>query len=100
MTRMEEIKASVTVTNTGNRPGEEVVQLYIQDLYGSVVRPVNELKGFKKIFLNPGESERVTFTIKEEDLKYYTSDMNYKSLHIVRNVFYFKVTHMNQLQVL
>lgn len=79
MTRMEEIKASVTVTNTGNRPGEEVVQFYIQDLYGSVVRPVKELKGFKKIFLNPGESERVTFTITEEDLKYYTSDMNYKS---------------------
>ncbi|MBT2730510.1 beta-glucosidase BglX [Bacillus sp. ISL-75] len=79
MTRMEEIKASVTVTNTGNRPGEEVVQFYIQDLYGSVVRPVKELKGFKKIFLNPCESERVTFTIKEEDLKYYTSDMNFKS---------------------
>jgi beta-glucosidase len=79
MTRIEEIKASVTVTNTGNRPGEEVVQFYIQDLYGSVVRPVKELKGFKKIFLNPGESERVTFTITEEDLKYYTSDMNYKS---------------------
>ncbi|MBT2723923.1 MULTISPECIES: glycoside hydrolase family 3 N-terminal domain-containing protein [unclassified Bacillus (in: firmicutes)] len=79
MIRMEEIKASVTVTNTGNRPGEEVVQFYIQDLYGSVVRPVKELKGFKKIFLNPGESERVTFTITDEDLKYYTSDMNYKS---------------------
>lgn len=79
MTRMEEIKASVTVTNTGNRPGEEVVQFYIQDLYGSVVRPVKELKGFKKIFLNPGESGRVTFSITEEDLKYYTSDMRYKS---------------------
>jgi beta-glucosidase len=79
MTKTEKIKASVQVTNTGSRAGEEVVQLYIQDLYGSVVRPIKELKGFKKIYLNPGESETVTFTITEEDLKYYTSDMRYKA---------------------
>lgn len=77
--KTEEIQASVDVTNTGSRPGEEIVQLYIQDLYGSVVRPVKELKGFKKIYLNPGESVTVTFTITEEDLKYYTSDMIYKA---------------------
>jgi beta-glucosidase len=59
--------------------GEEVVQLYLQDLYGSVVRPVKELKGFKKIHLNPGESEKVTFSITEEDLKYYTTGMSYKA---------------------
>jgi beta-glucosidase len=79
MTKEDSIKASVIVTNTGSTSGEEVVQLYIQDLYGSVVRPVKELKGFKKIYLNPNESTKVTFTITEEDLKYYTADMSYRA---------------------
>jgi beta-glucosidase len=79
MTRMGEIQASITVTNTGTIPGKEVVQLYIQDLYGSVVRPVKELKRFKKISLIPGESKKVVFTITEEDLKYYTADMSYQA---------------------
>jgi beta-glucosidase len=79
MTNADEIKASVIVTNAGNQSGEEVVQLYIQDLYGSVVRPVKELKGFKKIYLNPGESTKVTFTITEEDLRFYTADMSFQS---------------------
>ena len=79
ISRTDNLTASVTVTNTGGCPGEEIVQLYIQDLYGCVVRPVKELKGFKKISLSSGESQTVTFTISEEDLKYYTSDKNYQA---------------------
>ncbi|MCH1624357.1 glycoside hydrolase family 3 N-terminal domain-containing protein [Ferdinandcohnia quinoae] len=79
MSRNESISASVTIINTGNFAGEEVVQLYIQDLYGSVVRPVKELKGFKKIYLQSGESMEVTFTITENDLKYFAADNSYKA---------------------
>jgi beta-glucosidase len=75
----DEIQASVIVTNNGAVSGEEIVQLYIQDLYGSVVRPVKELKGFEKVNLTPGESKRVTFTITEEDLKFYAADMSFKA---------------------
>jgi beta-glucosidase len=79
MRKDDAIQACVIVTNSGSMSGEEVVQLYLQDLYGSVVRPVKELKGFKKIHLNPGESEKVTFSITVEDLKYYTTGMSYKA---------------------
>ena len=75
----EVLTASVTVTNSGERFGEEVVQLYIQDLVGSVVRPVKELKGFEKIALKPGQSEKVTFTIGVDDLAFYTRDMSFKA---------------------
>jgi beta-glucosidase len=79
MRKDDAIQASVIITNIGSMSGEEVVQLYLQDLYGSVVRPVKELKGFKKIHLNPGESEKVTFSITEEDLMYYTTGTSYKA---------------------
>jgi beta-glucosidase len=65
------LTASVTLTNTGNRTGKEVVQLYIRDIVGSVTRPVKELKGFQKIELKAGESKTVTFNITPEDLKFY-----------------------------
>jgi beta-glucosidase len=55
------------------------VQLYIRDMIGSVTRPVKELKGFKKISLRAGESKSVTFSISEEDLKFYDINMNYVS---------------------
>jgi beta-glucosidase len=71
--------ASIQVTNTGKYDGEEVVQLYIQDLVGSVTRPVKELKGFQKIFLKAGESRQVSFTITEKDLRFYDSKMHYVS---------------------
>ncbi|HEY0897768.1 MAG TPA: beta-glucosidase BglX [Sphingobacteriaceae bacterium] len=71
------ITASVTVTNSGSRPGKEVVQLYIQDLVGTVTRPVKELKGFQKIALKAGESKTVSFKITEEDLKFYNSDLKF-----------------------
>ena len=71
------ITASATVTNTGDRAGEEVVQLYVRDLVGSVTRPVQELKGFEKIMLAPGESRTVSFTIEPEDLAFTRADMTH-----------------------
>ena len=62
---------SVAVTNSGKMAGKEVVQLYVGDDQASVLRPVKELKHFKKINLAPGETKTVEFTIKDEDLKFY-----------------------------
>jgi beta-glucosidase len=73
----QSLTASIKVTNTGKYAGKEVVQLYTRDLVGSSTRPVKELKGFQKISLNPGESREVTFTIKEEDLKFYNASLKY-----------------------
>ncbi len=71
------IELSATITNTGDRDGEEVVQLYIHDKVRSVTPPGKELKGFKKIALKKGESRTVTFTITAEDLKFYNSQIEY-----------------------
>jgi beta-glucosidase len=71
----EKLKVSVDVKNTGNYDGQEVVQLYVRDLVGSVTRPVKELKGFEKIALKKGESKTVSFEISSEDLKFYNIDM-------------------------
>jgi len=68
------ITATVTVTNSGQRSGEEVVQLYINDHVGSLSRPVRELKGFEKISLQPGESRDVSFNINAETLSFYRKD--------------------------
>src|SRR5690606_1666155 len=65
------LHVNVAVTNTGQYAGEEVVQLYIRDLIGSLTRPVKELKGFEKIQLSPGQTQEVVFEITEEDLKFY-----------------------------
>lgn len=73
----QKLTASAVVTNTGKYDGTEVVQLYIRDLVGSVVRPVKELKGFQKIILKAGESKTVSFTITIEDLKFYNNDLKY-----------------------
>ncbi|WP_265130893.1 beta-glucosidase BglX [Chryseobacterium oranimense] len=71
------LNISVTVSNTGKFDGEEVVQLYIRDLFGKVVRPVKELKGFQKIFIKKGESKKVDFKLTPEDLKFFDNDLNY-----------------------
>ena len=71
------IELSATITNTGDRDGEEVVQLYIHDKVRSVTPPGKELKRFKKIALKKGESRTVTFTITPEDLKFYNSQIEY-----------------------
>ncbi|OJW31984.1 MAG: beta-glucosidase [Sphingobacteriales bacterium 46-32] len=73
----QSVTASVTVTNTGKAEGKEVVQLYLRDLVGSVTRPVQELKGFQKIALKPGESKTISFTITPETLKFYNYDLKY-----------------------
>ncbi len=68
--------ASVDVTNTGSRAGEEVAQLYIRDLVSSVTRPVKELKGFERIALAPGETRTVRFAITPEALSFLNQDMS------------------------
>ena len=73
----ELLKASVTVTNTGKYAGEEVVQLYIGQPVASISRSVKELKGFKKIKLEPGESKEVDFSVSVDDLKFYNSQLRY-----------------------
>lgn len=71
MTEDEVLTVTVPVTNTGDREGSEVVQLYISDLKSSLPRPVKELKGFQKVKLAPGETKEVTFTIAKDALSYY-----------------------------
>jgi len=73
----ENIKVSVTVTNTGKRYGEEVVQLYIHDKVASVTRPVKELKGFEKISLAPNNSKKVIFTLTNKELGFYNNDYEF-----------------------
>ena len=71
------LDASVMVKNTGKRDGETVVQLYIQDVTGSMIRPLKELKNFQKIMLKAGEQKVVHFTITEDDLKFYNAQLKY-----------------------
>jgi beta-glucosidase len=73
----EKIDVTITVKNTGAYDGEEVVQLYIRDLAGSVTRPVKELKDFQKVFLKTGESKKITFTLSANDLSFYRADMTW-----------------------
>lgn len=79
MTAGQTIRASVTVTNTGNYDGEEVVQFYIYDQVASVTQPVKKLKGFQKIFLRKGESRDVSFPISNEELKFFNTDLKWIS---------------------
>ena len=74
-----ELKLSVNVTNTGNYDADEIVQMYVRDLVGSVSRPVKELKGFERVNLKRGETKTVTFTITPEDLKFYNQALEYKN---------------------
>jgi beta-glucosidase len=74
----DELFVSVNVKNTGERAGEEVVQMYVRDLVGSVTRPVLELKGFSKILLEPGQEKVVEFKLTPADLAFYGADMQYE----------------------
>jgi beta-glucosidase len=73
----EPLTVTVSVENDGSFDGAETVQLYVRDLYGSVTRPVRELKGFKKIFLKKGERSDVSFTLTPADLSFWRSDMTF-----------------------
>ncbi len=79
MTIDESLTVSITVTNNSLIAGTETVQLYIRDLIGEVARPVKELKGFKKVFLSPGESQKVEFIITEDLLRYTHSNQSFTS---------------------
>lgn len=79
LTSEEPLIVSVQVTNTGRVEAEEIVQLYVRDMAGSVVRPVKELKGFHKVPLQPGETKNIEFQITVDDLAYYHTDLQYQS---------------------
>lgn len=71
------VTASVKVKNTGERAGKETVQLYIRDIYSTSTRPVKELRKFRQVELQPGQTETVSFELTQEDLKYYDHELNY-----------------------
>ena len=77
LTAEDSITASVKVTNTGHCRATETVQLYTRDIYASLARPVKELKGFRRITLEPGESREVTFTVTPDMLRFYNSELEY-----------------------
>lgn len=73
----DKIEVIITLTNTGNYDGEEVVQLYIRDVAASVVRPVKELKGFQKVSLKKGEAKEVRFLLTADDLRFYNDRLQF-----------------------
>jgi len=77
ISQTQQLSANIQVSNTGSYVGEEVVQLYIQDVTASLVRPVRELKAFQKIKLAPGESREVTFVITKKELSFYLEDLRF-----------------------
>ena len=74
------LTVTVDVTNTGSVAGKEIVQLYVQDVESSVVRPIKELKGFEKVSLEPNETKTVTFTLDKRSFAYYNVDI--KDWHV------------------
>lgn len=79
MTNNQPLEVKVTVTNTGSRAGTETVQLYVRDISGEVVRPVQELKDFRQLELAPHESAEVAFRLEEQQLRYHHSDLTVAS---------------------
>jgi beta-glucosidase len=77
ITGNETLRVSITIRNTGDYAGEEVVQLYLRDRFASVTRPVKELKAFEKIYLKPGEEREVNFNINREMLSFYSFHMKW-----------------------
>ncbi len=75
----EQIDVSVTVSNTGKYQGEEIVQLYLRDKVGSIVRPVKDLKDFMKIKLMPGESKTIQFVVDKEKLSFYNQQLQWEA---------------------
>ena len=71
------MEVSVQVKNTGDREGTEIVQLYMQDVTASLVRPVKELKGFARVELMPGQEKTVTLHLKKQDMGFYNNQAEY-----------------------
>jgi beta-glucosidase len=71
------LTVTINVKNTGSRRGAETVQMYIRDEFSSVPRPVKELKGFSKIWLDPGQTQKVSFTIDKESLSFFDKNMKW-----------------------
>jgi beta-glucosidase len=72
------LRASVTVTNTGSRAGDEVVQLYLHDPVASLSQPVRRLRGFERVTLQPGQSREVSFTVDRSDFGFYDNDGKFR----------------------
>ncbi|WFA83443.1 beta-glucosidase [Paenibacillus amylolyticus] len=89
LTDQDEVNVQVRVTNTGDRAGKEIVQLYVSDIESTVIRPVRELKGFAKVALEPGESKVVSFTLNKRSFAYYNVDM--KDWHVETGEFEIQV---------
>ncbi|MBE6926011.1 MAG: beta-glucosidase BglX [Ruminococcaceae bacterium] len=79
MGKRETLEATATVKNTGSYGATETVQMYLQDVKGSVIRPLKMLRGVQKVFLRPGQSREVSFQITEDMLRFYNADMIYTS---------------------
>ncbi|NJO01773.1 MAG: beta-glucosidase BglX [Bacteroidia bacterium] len=78
ITKNQALEISVDLGNTGNYDGEEVVQLYIQDVVASLTRPIKELKGFRKVMLKKGESQTITFSLPASELGFYDNEGDYR----------------------
>ena len=72
------MKISVKVRNTGACAGTEIVQLYIRDVFASMIRPFRELQGFARVALQPGEERKVTFTLQPSQMAFLDEDMRWK----------------------
>jgi beta-glucosidase len=70
---------SVKITNTGEMAGTEIAQLYIRDLVAEISRPVKQLKGFKRVFLRPGESALVSFSLTRKDLAFFKKNRSFEA---------------------
>lgn len=77
ITTKEHLEVKITLKNIGSRDGNEIVQLYVQDIIGSITRPVKELKGFQHVFLKSGEQKVISFSISPDDLKFVNHKMEY-----------------------
>ena len=94
ITDQETLTATVRVTNTGRRAGKTVVQLYVGDCESSVFRPVRELKGFEKIFLEPGESKDVSFTLDKRSFAYWSTKIH--DWHVESGEFVIEIGHSSR----
>ncbi|MBO7670698.1 MAG: glycoside hydrolase family 3 C-terminal domain-containing protein, partial [Oscillospiraceae bacterium] len=94
ITDQESLTATVRVTNTGKRAGKTVVQLYVGDCESSVFRPVRELKGFEKVFLEPGESKDVSFTLDKRSFAYWNTKIH--DWHVESGEFCIEIGHSSR----